>query len=430
MLDDLAAALGAGADTVAVSVATRGNLDNALARARSMLDATLAPVLDRLTERSAWRAPADELERGAPEGFALVAAADLVAAFEPLPADSGVAPAAPGRPPGMASPSKALALARAQLHRDSPILQHSARVAVAGGIAVSLMPLVDPSNGAWMASGAVMVLKPDFGSTARSAVQRAIGTSAGAALAGGLAAVTGSKPLLIAAAFLLTLFAEAIAAVNAALFAACIAPLSVLLVNVAQPGDWEIAITRARDIAFGSVIAIVVGYFVFRRWARDALPGRLAALLRADAAWTQEAMQRLAVQDTAGEPAARGAESVGVKAVGAEAVEAADVALQAAIAQTLADPPPLRGQVRAAREALDANATLVAALDALAWPDSADLPPRPVAAVADGFAGELTALAGRVEQSTEPTEPTEPSRTGRSRPCRASLSTSPAPRER
>ena len=149
-------------------------------------------------------------------------------------------------------------LSRARSRLDGTLMRHACALAIAGGIGLAVVPFTHQSNGAWLVTGALIVLKPGYRDTLRTALLRAGGTVAGAALAGAIAATISNVWALLAVALGLTWVAEATIRYSFAIFVVLITPLSILLTNVFAPGDWQVALLRTADVAAGSAIAIVV----------------------------------------------------------------------------------------------------------------------------------------------------------------------------
>jgi hypothetical protein len=154
---------------------------------------------------------------------------------------------------------------RARTRVDTVLVRQSAAFAVAGAIGLVVVLFARLPNGAWLVTGALIVLKPGFHDTRRTAVVRAVGTVGGAAAAGALAAVTGNPWVLLGAAFAVTWLAEAVIRRSFGLFVMLITPLSVLLANVLVPGSWQVALLRTADVTAGSLIAIVVAALLLPR---------------------------------------------------------------------------------------------------------------------------------------------------------------------
>jgi uncharacterized membrane protein YccC len=177
--------------------------------------------------------------------------------------------------------ARALARIGAQLTLSSSLFRHALRLRLAVVVALLLVPFVDRANGAWMVTGALIVMKPAFGGTVKTARQRAAGTVIGAALAGALAALTSDPWVLLTVAFLATWLAESLITLSFTLFAVCITPLSILLANVLVPGNFEVAWQRTVDVAVGAAIGIVVSILVLPQPVKDTLPARLTAAIDA-----------------------------------------------------------------------------------------------------------------------------------------------------
>jgi Fusaric acid resistance protein-like len=147
-------------------------------------------------------------------------------------------------------------LARARSRTDASLVRHAAALAIAGGTSLAVVPFTHQSNGAWLVTGALIVLKPGYPDTLRAALLRTVGTVAGALFAGVIAAATSQPWVLLSVALVLTCAAEAVIRHSFGWFALLITPLSILLTNILVPGNWQIAAVRVADVAAGSVIAV------------------------------------------------------------------------------------------------------------------------------------------------------------------------------
>jgi hypothetical protein len=145
--------------------------------------------------------------------------------------------------------------------------RHAIGMAAAGAIGLAVVPFTHQSNGAWLVTGSLMVMKPAYGATVRFAGIRAAATVLGAAAAGSIAAATSQPWVLLALALLLTWCAEAVVARSFAIFVLLITPLSILLTNVLVPGDWTVAFLRVADVAAGSLLAVVIATVIYW-WSR------------------------------------------------------------------------------------------------------------------------------------------------------------------
>jgi uncharacterized membrane protein YccC len=92
--------------------------------------------------------------------------------------------------------------------RDPVVLRQSVGMALAGATGLAVVPFTHQSNGAWLVTGALMVFKPGYGETVRTAMTRALATVVGAAVAGVFAAAFTDPWVLLAAALVLTWCAE------------------------------------------------------------------------------------------------------------------------------------------------------------------------------------------------------------------------------
>jgi uncharacterized membrane protein YccC len=181
----------------------------------------------------------------------------------------------PWTPP--APPGPSIVRLRAQLTLTSTLARHALRLACAGTAGLLVAAVVDPAHGVWMTTAAIIVLKPDFGGTVRSALLRSAGTVLGALIAGLIAALIEDQLALTLIALGFTIAAVAVLQRNYGLFMVLITPLAILLVNAAQPGHWDVAELRLLDTIVGCALALVAGYLLWPSWERLSVPRILAA---------------------------------------------------------------------------------------------------------------------------------------------------------
>jgi uncharacterized membrane protein YccC len=60
-----------------------------------------------------------------------------------------------------------------------------------------------------------------------------------------------------------------------------VTPLFMVLLDLANPGDWEVSLFRILDTFVGGVLALIGGYTLFPVWEREQLPLQLARTLLA-----------------------------------------------------------------------------------------------------------------------------------------------------
>jgi uncharacterized membrane protein YccC len=185
----------------------------------------------------------------------------------------------PPGPPGSA-PGRWRALT-AQLRAPSVTVQHAIRLALAGPAALLAARLADPAHGAWLVSSAVLVLKPNFGGTIQTGLQRAAATVAGALLAGAVVAATTNRAVLAVIAFASVAAAMAIMTRSYAWGILAVTPLSILITAMLGRAGWSVAAFRVADITIGAAIAIVAGYLLWPRSARTTLVAALQAAVEA-----------------------------------------------------------------------------------------------------------------------------------------------------
>ncbi|MDP4822727.1 MAG: FUSC family protein, partial [Aestuariivirgaceae bacterium] len=158
--------------------------------------------------------------------------------------------------------------------RFSAQIQLAFRVAIAAGLAFWIADALQLPQGFWAVITAVMVMQASLGASLQAALDRLMGTLAGAAW-GGLVAVimapasTGAHLLAIAIALIPLAF---LAALNPAFRVAPITALIVMLPNpfVSLP-PLEAALDRVLEIALGNAVGITVSLLILPARAQGAM---------------------------------------------------------------------------------------------------------------------------------------------------------------
>jgi len=155
------------------------------------------------------------------------------------------------------------------------------------GVVSEVLPL---QRSYWVVLTVAIVLKPDSGSVFARAVQRGIGTVAGAVLGAVILAVVPYGPLLLIPMAVLAAGLPYGRSRNFGLMATFLTPLVVLLIDLLVPTGWRLAGERLIDTLLGCAIVLLVGYAPWPMSWHSHLPGQFAATLRDVCRYTEEAL--------------------------------------------------------------------------------------------------------------------------------------------
>jgi uncharacterized membrane protein YccC len=148
-------------------------------------------------------------------------------------------------------------------------------------LAASMLSEVLPiQRSYWLPLTVAVILKPDYGSVFARALQRAIGTVAGAVLGAAILAVVPFGPWLLVPFGILAALLPYGKARNFGLSAAFLTPFVVLLIDLLSPAGWRLAGDRAIDTVLASVVVLLVGYAPWPVSWHAHLPGKFADTLR------------------------------------------------------------------------------------------------------------------------------------------------------
>jgi uncharacterized membrane protein YccC len=137
-------------------------------------------------------------------------------------------------------------------------------------------------HGYWMALTIAIVLKPDFQTARRRALQRVGGTLAGGVIAIAAASLIQNRNIILLLAFVLVFLALINRSRNYGIYALFWTPAIIFLVNLQDIGNWNVALLRiANTLAGGAVASIFIFFFLPRR-EKAQLPDKIALALSAN----------------------------------------------------------------------------------------------------------------------------------------------------
>ena len=211
------------------------------------------------------------------------------------------------RPTGaaLAAVAQGWATLRANLTLESSVFRHGLRFGAASAVAVSNYTLFALPIGYWITLTVSVILRPSAGESLARTSQRVLGTVLGGILAIVLATLFPHPLMIVLLLVPLTVVMMAVLPMNYGLFVFFLTPWIVLYKDIAQPGDWSLALWRIANTLIGAGLALVAIHLVLPRWEREQLPARLAASLRCNGRFASELLDRVlaAAPPGAGPPA-------------------------------------------------------------------------------------------------------------------------------
>ena len=192
-----------------------------------------------------------------------------------------------GDPYGVRRLRDPLAIIRANVSLDSPVLRHALRlgVLIAGSDVVARLSHVD--RGYWIPLTVVVVLRPDFATTFQRSVLRVIGTVLGLLLATALVHwVPGGQWYSIALVALFFFGMRLSGPANVGLSAVSLSALVVVLLGLAGVSPHHTVVPRGVDTLIGGALALLAA-LIWPTWERGLVGTRLAELLAAYREYTR-----------------------------------------------------------------------------------------------------------------------------------------------
>lgn len=176
---------------------------------------------------------------------------------------------------------------RANLSWQSEVFRHAVRLAVTLAVSMAIFKLSGLPHGYWIALTALLVLRPDFATTAVRGLSRVAGTLVGAGLATlVVAAIKPDNTGLTVMFGVASCLAFLIVRVNYAVFSACVTAYVVFLLGFEQIPAVTTAGDRALSTVIGGGLAIAV-YFLWPTWQSRSIGPRLAELFDAQARYAE-----------------------------------------------------------------------------------------------------------------------------------------------
>jgi uncharacterized membrane protein YccC len=159
---------------------------------------------------------------------------------------------------------------------DRTYFRYALRLALGCFVVVFIYELLHLKNGYWAAFSVLGCVFPTVGQAMKRSKQRIIGTFVGMILGIVIATVFGRHwlylDIVIPICVFLTVYLKAFSYSFYALFNTII---SVLLICLLSPGDWQVACVRMEMTAWGVLMAILVTYLILPTRASDELPALL-----------------------------------------------------------------------------------------------------------------------------------------------------------
>lgn len=172
---------------------------------------------------------------------------------------------------------------RASLTLDSFAMRHALRVAIVTSVAVLVTRVLNLPRGYWVTITVLIILQPFAGATLIKALQRVLGTVAGALLTVALVAVIHDSRGLLVVIFVLAAACVAFLRVNYLIYSILLTPTFVLLAEMSA-GDWHLAELRVVNTLIGGVLGLAGAWLLWPSAERDRFPELAAGALRAAAA--------------------------------------------------------------------------------------------------------------------------------------------------
>ncbi|MBD2445605.1 FUSC family protein [Nostoc sp. FACHB-152] len=171
---------------------------------------------------------------------------------------------------------------------NSVIFRHALRLALITTFAEFIASVLQLPRGYWITLTALVALKPNFGGTFQTTVQRVIGTILGGIIGIILILLVNNQTAIALCLLLLVFIAMSVRALSYSLFTILLTPAIILLLNLISTSGWQVGVLRIVDSLVGGGLALVGSYLLFPRWERQQLPAQLEKTIRANLSYFQQ----------------------------------------------------------------------------------------------------------------------------------------------
>lgn len=177
---------------------------------------------------------------------------------------------------------------------QSPVFRHAVRFALIGALGTALLVALRLPHGIWLPLTALAILQPEYGGTVTRALQRSLGTVAGALIASVLLATLRAGAVYDAALGALLFETFLLIRRNYGYGITFLTPLVILLIGMSSADPWVDLGERVGYTMAGALLALSGGYVLWPQWERDQLRNRLVRVLDAARAYLESVLQALA----------------------------------------------------------------------------------------------------------------------------------------
>ncbi|MEG3899586.1 MULTISPECIES: FUSC family protein [unclassified Microcoleus] len=191
-------------------------------------------------------------------------------------------------PPIQPQRSSIIDTLRNNLTFNSVIFRHALRLALIVTTAQLVALLLQVPTGYWVTLTAVVALKPNFGGTSQTTVQRVIGTTLGGIFGICLVILIHNPVAILVCLLILLVTAMSVRTLSYGIFITLLTPVVILLLNMTSKGGWEIGVLRIVDSLIGGILALLGSYLLFPSWERSQLPAQLTTTIRSNLAYFQQ----------------------------------------------------------------------------------------------------------------------------------------------
>jgi len=138
------------------------------------------------------------------------------------------------------------------------VRDHSLRLAIASAIGLALYRCLHLEHGYWILLTVLVIVKPEYTATRQRAFERMLGSVLGGAVGLLLAVFLRNIVVLDLLLVVFAVLAYSHSPRSYSLFTLFLTPFVVLMLNIVEPGDWQIALVRIGNTLAGGVLALII----------------------------------------------------------------------------------------------------------------------------------------------------------------------------
>ncbi len=180
---------------------------------------------------------------------------------------------------------------RTNFSPESPYFRHAIRLTIAVALGLIFTDFVKISQAHWILLTIVVIMKPDFGATKLRSLQRVAGTILGGLVAIGIIKLVDDQRIILALLFIFSFITYSFISVNYAIGVIFITPYALLLFDLIDASNLNLAGIRMLDTFVGGSIVYITNMIIPPLWQYQKMPPLMENMLNTAIKYFSEVMK-------------------------------------------------------------------------------------------------------------------------------------------